>query len=248
MAWIEKDRLLAISTPLGADKLLLRSFTGQEGVSQLFKFHLHLRSEDPNVNFDDIVGRNVTFSIKEYEAGEERYFNGYVSRFVQTPAEERLACYEADVVPWLWFLTRTADCRIFQQMTVPDIIQKVFRDLGFQDFEMHTQGQYATWDYCVQYRETAFQFVSRLMEQEGIFYFFRHENGRHMMVIADAPSAFKPCPGPSRIMFDRHTGAGAKQHEDTISLWRSGQEFRTGRFAHSDYNFETPATSLLATT
>jgi type VI secretion system secreted protein VgrG len=248
MSWIEKDRLLGIKTPLGADKLLLRAFTGQEGISRLFHFHLRLLSEDASVNFDDIVGRNVTFSVKLYEMGEERYFNGYVSRFVQCPSEERLAQYEADVVPWLWFLTRTADCHIFQNMTVPDIITKVFGEAGFTDFEKHLQETYEPWEYCVQYRETAFDFVSRLMEEEGIFYFFRHEDGGHVMVIADAPSAFKPCPGQSRIMYERHTGAGVKRHEDTISLWRTRQELRTGKYALTDYNFETPSTSLLATT
>ena len=89
-------------------------------------------------------------------------------------------------MPWLWFLTRTSDCRIFQEKTVPDIIKEIFRDHGFTDFEERLSGSYRTWVYCVQYRETDFNFVSRLMEQEGIYYYFKHENGKHTLVLADS--------------------------------------------------------------
>src|SRR5262245_15389691 len=129
--YTQERRLLSIETPLGKDKLLLRYFSGQEGLSQLFNFQLDLLSEDNNVNFDSIVGQNVTIGMKLADNQTQRFFNGFVSRFAQLPGEARFARYQAEVVPWLWFLTRTADCRIFQNLNIPDIIQKVFQDFGF---------------------------------------------------------------------------------------------------------------------
>lgn len=244
MPWTEKDRFLNIETPLGGDKFLLRSFSGYEAISQPFHFTLDMLSEDSAVNFDDMVGKNVSFSVRLADVNKARYFNGYVSRFEQLPGEERLTRYQAEIVPWLWFLTLSSDCRIFQNKNVPDIIEEVFSELGFTDYEKQLRGQYDPWEYCVQYRESAFNFVSRLMEQEGIFYFFKHENGKHTMVIADNSSAHQSCPEQSRIMFERTTGRGALREEDVIYTWRNANVMRTGKFAFTDYNFETPATNL----
>ncbi|HEX8984094.1 MAG TPA: type VI secretion system tip protein VgrG [Bryobacteraceae bacterium] len=243
--WLEKDRLLLLDTPLGENKLLLHAFSGSEAISEPFHFHLNLRSEDHNIKFDDIVGQKITFGVKLYE-DRERYFNGYVRHFAQLSPDERFAVYEAEIVPWLWFLTRAADCRIFQNMTVPDIVRKVFETLGFNDFEFQLSGTYDTWDYCVQYRETAFNFVSRLLEQEGIFYFFRHEKQKHVLVLGDAATVYKPCPGHAKVMYERTQGSGAKAHEDVVLDWRFEHDYRSGKSALTDYNFETPATSLLA--
>lgn len=242
--WTELKRFLNFLTPLGPDKFLLRSFSGEEGISELFHFHLDLLSEDPNVGFDDIVGKNVTLSVRLSATGTARYINGHVSRFSQLPGEERLTHYQAEVVPWLWFLTRTADCKIFQNMNVLDIVKKVFQDFNFTDFEDQTQKTYPKWEYCVQYRETAFNFVSRLMEQEGVFYFFKHENGKHTLVLGDVPSVHKPCPDQFRVMFDRSALLEARHEEDVVYGWKQEQEMRAGKYAVCDYNFETPATRL----
>ena len=242
----QAERLIAVDTPLGADKLLLRSFSGAEGISKLFHFQLDMLSEDFNISFDDIVGQKVTVSVQLAEGSGERYFNGYVSRFAQLPSELRLARYQADVVPWMWFLTRTADCKIFQNKTVPDIVQQVFRDFGFQDFENRIQGTYDPWEYCVQYRETACNFILRLLEQEGIFFFFRHEKGKHILVLADKPSAHQPCPKAAKVRFEHVVGSGYNRADDVILRWRYQQELRPGKYALRDYNFETPSTSLLA--
>ena len=243
-AWTELKRFLNLLTPLGPDKLLLRSFNGEEGISQLFHFHLDMLSEDPAIDFDGIVGQNVTFSVRLAETSEARYFNGHVSRFVQLPGEQRLTHYQAEVVPWLWFLTRTADCKIFQNKTVLDIVKDVFQYFGFTDFDDQTQKTYPKWEYCVQYRETAFNFVSRLLEQEGIFYFFKHENGKHTLVLGDEPSVHKPCPSQSRVMFDRSALREHRHEEDVIFGWKQEQEMRPGKYALCDYNFQTPATRL----
>jgi len=241
----QENRFLIINTPLGEDKLLLRSFSGQEGISQLFNFQLDLLSESSNINFDQIIGQNVTFSVVLADENKQRYFNGFVSRFTQLPPEDRLARYQAEVVPWLWFLSCTADCLIFQNLSVPDIIQQVFRSFGFSDFELQLRGDHQPWEYCVQYRETALNFVMRLMEQEGIFFFFKHENGKHTLVLADAPTAHKPCPEQSRVKYE-YVG-GSRSEEDSINSWRVEQRVRPGKYAIKEYYFETPSNSLLAT-
>ncbi len=242
--WTELRRFLNLLTPLGDDKFLLRSFSGEDGISELFHYHLDLLSEDSNISFDDIIGKNVTFSVRLAVTESARYFNGYVSRFVQLPGETRLFHYQAEVVPWLWFLTRTADCKIFQNMAVMDIVKQVFTDLGFKDFQDQTQKTYPTWEYCVQYRETAFNFVSRLMEQEGIFYFFKHENGKHTLMMGDVASVHQPCPDVSRVMFDRSAMLEMRHDEDVVYGWKQEQEMRAGKYAVCDYNFETPSTRL----
>src|SRR5580704_2304500 len=191
MAVTQDTQRISISTPLGKDKLLLRGFSGSESISQLFHFDLDLLSENDSIKFADLVGKNVTLHVNTAEGGK-RYFNGFLSTFSQGPQERRLTAYHAQMAPWLWFLTRTADCRIFQNKKVPDIIQEIFTDLKFRDFELRLYGTYTPRDYCVQYRETDLNFVSRLMEEEGICYFFDHQDGKHMLILADDAAAHKP--------------------------------------------------------
>lgn len=241
-SYTQDGRLFQIDTPLGKDALLLKGFSGTEGISRLFRFELDLLSEDPSISFADIIGKNVTVSLKQAD-GTYRYLNGFISRFAQTATEEVFTSYEAEMVPWLWFLTRNANCRIFQNKTIPDIIKQVFDDLGFNNYTDSLQGSYDTQEYCVQYRESDFNFVSRLMEEYGIFYFFRHEQGNHTLVMGDDPSAHADCPGQSSL---RYTSvAGGALDEDVITGWRAVQELRTGKYTLTDYNFTTPSTSLL---
>jgi type VI secretion system secreted protein VgrG len=244
MKYTQENRLIAIDTPLGEDVLLLRGFHGREAISRLFQFDLDLLSESRTVSFDDIVGKNVTLRISLAD-GSDRYWNGFISRFSQGRYEQGLTQYDAVMVPWLWFLTRTADCRIFQNKKAPDIIQEIFKDLGFSDFKLQLYGDFVEREYCVQYRETDFNFVSRLMEEEGIFYFFEHEDGKHTLVLANDPAAHKPCPDQSSARYALTPGSW--QDEDVILEWRQEQEVRPGNYAVTDYNFETPSSSLAAT-
>ena len=140
----QKNRALKIDTPLGEDKLLLQSFTGGEEISRLFRFQLDLISEDANIKPKSIVGKNVTLRVVHADSTTERYFNGYISRFslLPSPVLARHASYQAEMVPWPWFLTLTADCRIFQHKSVPDIIKDVFGRFGFTDYSFELQGQH----------------------------------------------------------------------------------------------------------
>jgi type VI secretion system secreted protein VgrG len=241
MAYTQEKRLIAIDTPLGEDVLLLHGFTGYEGISRLFSFDLDLLAETSSIPLSKIVGQRVTIRINLAD-GSNRYINGFISRFAQSGRDAWFTRYQAEVVPWLWFLTRTADCRIFQNMTVPDIIVKIFKDLGFSDYKNLLEGNFEPRDYCVQYRETDFNFVSRLMEQYGIFYFFEHTKDKHTLVLANSATVHKPCPGQAKARCEHL--AGTSEEEDVITSWHMEQELRPGKYALTDYNFETPSTSL----
>jgi len=244
MALTQAAREIAIQTPLGDDALLLRAFDGKESLSQLFSFDLDLASENFSVGYDDIVGQNVTISVTLAD-GSERYWNGWISRFSQWHRDSTAAAYRATMVPWLWFLGLTSDCRIFQNKTVPDLLKQIFQQYGYNDFSFRLYGDFAPRDYCVQYRESDLNFVSRLMEEEGIFYFFEHEKGKHTLVLGNDPSAIKACPdqAKARCQFS----AGAWKDDDVILEWTQEQELRPGVYSMTDYNFETPSTSLLST-
>ena len=241
-SYTQANRLLSIDTPLGTDVLLLQRLKGREGISRLFSFELDLLSENDSISFTDIVGKSATITVNT--AGDPRYFNGVISRFALTGRQTGLTHYQAEMVPWLWMLTRYADCRIFQNMAIPDIIEKVFKGRGFADYRRQLQNTYNPVEYCVQYRETDFNFVSRLMEQCGIFYFFEHEDGKHTLVLGDAPSVHQACPGQATVQFN--VTAGDLEQEDVITVFQSEQLVQTGKYSLTDYNFETPSTSLLA--
>jgi type VI secretion system secreted protein VgrG len=238
MPLTQERRLLTVATPLGKDVLLLAAFSGQEEMSRLFAYHLELLSEKESIDPKDIVGKVVTWAVRRHDR-PPRFFNGVVRRFsAATLGTRGTRVYKAEVVPWLWLLTRTANCRIFQNKSIPEIIEQVFKDFGFKDYERSLGGSHPKWEYCVQYRETAFDFVSRLMEHEGIFYYFRHEEGKHILVLGDQASACKDLP-EKEVVFS----AGALL-TDHVVAWEHRYEFRTGKHTQTDYNFETPTTKL----
>lgn len=245
MPLTQDKRLLSIKVDgLGENDLLLQAFTGDEEMSRLFRFQLELISDNNSLQAADVVGKNVTFGVNLTD-GTPRYFNGFISQFVAGDEEDGRRNYRAEVVPWLWFLTQTADCRIFQEMTVQDILEKIFGDLGFSDFTFKLNLNHKTWEYCVQYRETDFNFASRLMEQEGIFYFFQHENGKHTLVLADHKGAYEDC-GESEVSF--FPTIGSAPVTDHITTWEHRYEFRSGKVMQRDYNFKTPSTDLTTKT
>lgn len=243
MAYTQDNRLIAVETPLGKDALLLQGFSGREAMSRLFSFQLDLASEKDSINFGSIIGQNVNIRVSLADK-TDRFFNGYVSRFSQSGSDSRFTHYQMEIVPWLWFLTRVADCRIFQNKSIPEIIQQVFKDRGFTDYKLSLTGSYDPREYCVQYRETDFNFISRLMEQYGIFYFFEHHKGKHTLVLGDSKSVHQPCPKQATAHYALE--AGPRAYEDFVTAWQMEQELRTGKYSHTDYNFETPNSNLFA--
>ncbi len=241
-------RVMEIVTPLGEDVLLFHGMNVREEMSRLFEYHLDLLSTHDDIALDDILGKNVTITLGlpgEGEGEEEktRYFNGYVTRFAAGGVHGRYRRYVATVRPWLWFLTRTADCRIFQELTVPDIIKSVFGDHGVADFKLELTGSYRTWNYCVQYRETDFNFVSRLMEQEGIGYYFRHTDGHNTLVLTDTTSKHTPTEGYEKLSFIAMTEQ-VKPDSEHVSAWDFSREIQPGVYVHDDYDFERPSVEL----
>ncbi len=239
----QKGRLITLTTPLGENKLLLTGFSGHEAISRLFNFHLTTLSDDDDIDFTEIIGQSVTINITQSD-DSQRYFNGIVSHFSCTGKEGDMTRYELEVVPKLWTLTRYADCRIFHNMTVAEIIEQVLDDRGI-DYNPVLSAGYNALEYCVQYRETDFNFISRLMEQFGIFYFFEHEDGEHTMKLGDSSSVHNPVPGQASAGYNLATGG--LDAGDAVNDLSIGQELRSGKHSITDYNFTTSTQDLLAT-
>ena len=172
MPFIPTDQLFRIDTPLGDNVLHLRGFTGHEGISQISSFDLDLFAEGSPIDFNAIVGQEVTIRVKLAD-DEERFFNGFISRFAQKGSESEIVRYRAEMVPWLWFLTRTTNCRIFQNQTIPHIIEQVFMGHGFSDYKFNFESSYEEREYCVQYRETDYDFCGSIDGAVWHFLFLR---------------------------------------------------------------------------
>jgi type VI secretion system secreted protein VgrG len=242
VSYRQATRLLALETTLGEDVLLARKFDGDEALSRLFLYRLEALGTRDDIKPAEIVGKKVTLTLRLDDG--TRPFNGFVRRFRGGALFSRdLRLYSLEIVPWLWFLTLNSTCRFFQDKTAPQVIEAVFKERGFHDFEMSDlHAVHPVREYCVQYRESDFDFVSRLMEEEGIFYFFRHQNGKHTLVLADQTGAYRDC-AEREIAF-----TGGSLSDAHIERWEHGFAFHSGKWAQADYNFETPSTNLLTTT
>ncbi|HEV8337169.1 MAG TPA: type VI secretion system tip protein TssI/VgrG [Candidatus Polarisedimenticolia bacterium] len=226
--------VLSLSAPAGAESLVLEAFHGQEGISSLFSYQLDLVSASTaSISASDLLGREIGISVT-MPGGQTRYFHGICNRFSQG---ERTR-YQAEIVPRLWLLTRTRSTRIFQEMSVPDILATVLRETPGLAFTMQLQGTFHPRTYVVQYQESDFAFLSRLMEEEGIFYFFRHSAGGHTMVLANTPEGHPDLAGafPYRC--------AALDRPDTIADWDKIQEIRSGKTTLRDHEFELPGQTL----
>ncbi|MDY6992959.1 MAG: type VI secretion system tip protein TssI/VgrG, partial [Pseudomonadota bacterium] len=181
--------------PFGADKLLFKSLQGEEQLSKPFHFNLELLSQVDDLKFSQIIGQNLGITI-QFPEDNQRYIHGMVSRFIQAGSDARFTIYHAELRPWLWALTLTENCR-----SVAEIIKKIFNELGFSDYRFKLMYPHEPREYCVQYQETAFNFISRLMEDEGMFYFFEHQADKHTLIIADDLGVHPACSGIDTARF-----------------------------------------------
>ena len=211
-------------------------------MSSLGETQLNLLSPKSDLKPEDLLGKAVTVTV-QLRDDAKRHFNGFVTRFGAGRHQGRYFAYQATVNPWLWFLTRTSDCRIFQDLTVPDIVKKVFEDHGIAKFEFKTFRTYRKWVYCVQYRESDYNFVARLLEHEGIYWYFEHGDGQHKLVLVDSQSAHDAAKSCESLPFVEQ-GADTGPDTDCVSDWRFSQEVRTGKVALTSYDFERPSTDL----
>lgn len=242
----QANTFLSIETPLGPHALLLEGMVGVERISRLFHFELDLLSHDHEIPFEKIVGQPVTITLQLASVDQpQRYIHGHVSHFSQLRGKHGYAYYRAQVVPWLWFLTRTTDCRIFQQQKVPEIIEVICADHGFHDIKNSLEGDFETLEYCVQYRESDFAFISRLMEHHGISYYFEHQKDKHVMVLANSTGGYTACPGQKAARY-KEDGRVTEPllGPGVVTDLRLRQEVRPTKVTYRDYNFERPQQSL----
>lgn len=228
----QANRYIRIDTGLGPDTLLLKSIEGSEALSSLFQFDVEMLSLQGDIKAEDIVGDHVSVAIDACSANP-RIFNGLVSRFEFTGLERRgIYGYRARFVPWLWFLKNRSNCRVFQNKTVQEILETLFSEFGFSDYRFALSEQYPRLEYCVQYRETDFDFISRLLEQEGIFYYFEHQTDKHVLHLVDSVSSYTSL-DPKKV---EHS-SGSREGE-YISTWRHRYGYFPGKWQQTDFNYE----------
>ena len=259
----QENRLLAIKTTLGVTELLLEKLDGEEALSKPFEFKVLMLSPNFEVDIKSLLRTSATITLYLSD-GTPRYFNAVFRSIVQTgesggaaagdeetttgDTAPKLATYEAILVPKIWFLSLNSDCKIFQNLSVPDIVGNVLKDAGISDFRFGTQGTYPVREYCVQYRESSLNFISRLLEEEGIFYYFEHTDTKHTMVFADTSSVLSTCPGQAAAWYSYDQSGKVKDGEtgEGVATLERIETAYTGRVALTDYNFETPAATLVS--
>ncbi|MFI5447664.1 type VI secretion system Vgr family protein [Polaromonas sp. UC242_47] len=237
----QTNSTLAVNTPFGADALLLDAFQGVEAISQPFKFSLAMRSSNTGLDPALIIGASVTVKFA-LPAGPVRFFNGIVSRFMHAGGDTAFSSYSAELVPSLWLLTLSRDRVIYQNKTAADIVKAVLGQFGVT-FDAQLTGTYGSREYCVQYDETALEFISRLMEEEGIFYFFTFADGGHTMVLGDSTSVHTDCAGAAALRY--FPDPGGRREIDVVNQLEYESRLVTQKFEYSDYNYLTPSTALL---
>jgi type VI secretion system secreted protein VgrG len=241
---LQDERTGKLTTPLGDNVLALARLNADEGLHELFEFRIEAVSEQANIDFNAALGLGSTVKLTSH-AGAERCFNGVMTEARWAGAQGDLYFYQIVLRPWLWFLTRTSDCRIFPNMSVTDIIKQVFTDRGFSDFRDATNSSPPTLEYCVQYRETDFNFVCRLMEEYGIYYFFEHSDGKHTLVLADGKSSHQPAPNLASVPFIP-IAQGGRQEDQYVENWSRDRRAQSGKFVLNDYDYNKPPKNLLA--
>ena len=238
-----------ITVQLPAQGLLFRRLSGSEALSQSFVLQAELLSTDARIDRKSLLGKPVTFTLPTdglLSAVNPRYINGKITQ-IGVRSEElggvRYAVYGLTVESDLWPMKRDRNLRIFQSQTVPQIVQTLLKEYGV-NVETRLAGSYRVWEYCVQYQESSFDFISRLMELEGIYYFFRHEADKHTLVLCDAPDQHQPFPGYETITY-HVTPSGGSVTEEGVSQWALSESVTPGMYSTDDYDFRKPNAWML---
>jgi type VI secretion system secreted protein VgrG len=245
----QANRPIRVDTVLGEDVLLLERVTGEEHVSAPFRFTLDLLSENASIGAKSVLGTAATVTLELAEGGE-RVIHGRVSRFAQLGREPNgLTTYRAELVPWLWFLSLSSDCRVYQNLSVVEIAEQVFHESHFSslkpEFQVKCLKSYPKREYCVQYRESYLNFVSRLLEEEGIFYHFEHTKQKHTLVLTDSSSTLRFCQGEHAVRMSPTTGEGVHDRNSAFTLLAE-QAAGSSEIRLRDYNPLTPSVDLSA--
>ncbi|MBL8299994.1 MAG: type VI secretion system tip protein VgrG [Rhodanobacteraceae bacterium] len=234
------NRTLNVTTPLGPEVLRFDSLQGKESLSQLFDFQLTMKSEERGISAPSLLGQSITVDF-ELEGGARRHLNGQCVQFRSAGRRGKQHLYVAQLKPWLWYATRRSDYRIFQQQSTVDIVKKVLSLYPFQTKWLLSKS-YRQWNYCVQYRETDANFVQRLLEHEGIWYWFEHSAGEHTLVLTDDIGLASPYPGYAKVPFYPHDHT--VPDKDHLHGWAAGGQVQSGKYSARDYNFVMPSADL----
>jgi type VI secretion system secreted protein VgrG len=251
MALYTQDaRMMRLETPLGKDFLLINTMTVQEGISKLFSIEAEVLHEEKDgwkipepIDYSKILGQEVTIWVTQGEEGEEgRTHSGFVSEFALGWRSDRFSVYRMKIVPYVWAHTQKVECRIFQQKTVQSIVKEVFQGLeSFVSWELDLD--YKQRNYCVQYNESDFDFVARLLEEEGIYYYFEHVDGVHKMIISDRPQFSRTCPGTGELRFNDMESAQTLTH-NIVHHWRTEYRIGPGLYSFRDHHIQQPGKKL----
>ncbi len=240
----QTNRIAELTSVFGKDVLALVKVECEEGLSDDFVIVIEAVSDQEDLNFDQAIATHMTVKV-ETESGDTRYFDGLLTDAKWLGRRQGHHIYRLILKPWFWLLTKTANCRIFKDMSAPDIISEVLGEHDFSDFQNKLTESYDPIHYCVQYRESDYSFCCRLMEEFGISYYFEHDSGKHTMILADAKSSYGSIDGDPSIPYIA-TDGDSRHDQERLNHWVPGRKFRTGKFAVNDYDFEKPSASLEA--
>ncbi len=244
MARTQIDRPFRLKSTLGDDALLLESFEGVERMSTPFRYVLRALAESPDIDMKALLTKPLVLTLVLH--GAERHVHGNISRMkLAGIGDDGLALYEIELVPWLWFLNLFTNCRIFQNKAVPEIIEQIFKDRGYDSYRKALNGSYQPREYCVQYRETDFNFVSRLLEEEGIFYYFEQTQDKHTLVLGDTKEQLADCTHQAEARYQ--PAEGGVLEDDTVQTLEEELQVHIGTASLTDYDFIKPTSSLYAT-
>jgi type VI secretion system secreted protein VgrG len=237
MPQTQADRLMKFTSPLGQDTLVIESFEGVEGISRLFDFQGELLAETgTSIDPKDIIGKKVTVEISLLDVQGSRYVNGMVAAFEQTSGDTDFDVYRVHIVPSLWQLTLSSNCRVFQGKTVIDIIKEVIQTYGISMADQ-TQQSFQPLDYCTQYFETDFNFISRLAEQHGIFYWFEHTDSDNKVNFSDARTAYADCPLVNSITYSPNSDKGQDRYVSSMEDFSVTATMVVGKHSTLDYDY-----------
>uniref|UniRef100_UPI00333F1CF5 type VI secretion system tip protein TssI/VgrG n=1 Tax=Paracoccus sp. TaxID=267 RepID=UPI00333F1CF5 len=239
-------REITVTIPAIGEPVTFERMEGEEEISTPFAFELRCSAKTLDLKPAEVLGTRATIQVKGPEDSEPRHFDGHVAEFGLTEIRDDFAFYRLLLRPALWFAGLATDNRIFQNQSVPDIIEEVLRAYPDVVLDKRLEGSYPPRDYCVQFEESDLAFLQRLMEEEGIFYFFRHAQDGHVTVLADANAAMKPAPGASEIAYEPDS-PNAPREGDYLTGWVPRASVRIGAFAQTDYDFLKPSSDLMAT-
>ncbi len=239
----QADRLMQFSSPLGKDVLLIESIEGGEGISRLFEYRaVLLATVETAIDPAKLIGSKVTVAISLNDVQGFRYINGIVASFERCAGDKEFNVYKARIVPSMWQLTLSANSRIFQSKTVVDIAKAVIGEYGLSISDQ-TSSSYKQLEYCTQYSESDFHFVSRLLEESGIFYWFEHTDQDNKIALGDSRNAYQDCPLSASFPYALNKKGAEGAYGAMVTEFTSTATMVSGKHSTADYNYKTYARS-----